>query len=65
MTYSIRTVREADATSIIEILNPIIEAGIYSIMDNHLQWQTKLNLFADSQHVASIISPSTLKAKRH
>ena len=33
MTYSIRTVREADAASIIEILNPIILAGIYSIMD--------------------------------
>ena len=33
ITYSIRPVREADAASIIEILNPIIEAGIYSIME--------------------------------
>jgi L-amino acid N-acyltransferase YncA len=33
VTYSIRPVQEADAASIIEILNPIIAAGMYSIMD--------------------------------
>ena len=31
--FSIRPVREEDAESIVELLNPIIEAGIYSIMD--------------------------------
>ena len=33
MEYSIRPVREQDATSIIELLNPIILAGQYTVMD--------------------------------
>jgi len=33
MEYSVRTVKEADAASIIELLNPIIQAGIYTVMD--------------------------------
>jgi len=33
MEFTIRPVREEDAASIVELLNPIIEAGIYSIMD--------------------------------
>ena len=33
MAYSIRAVREIDAAAIIEILNPIIKAGMYTVMD--------------------------------
>ena len=32
MEYSVRTVKAADAGSIIELLNPIIQAGIYTSM---------------------------------
>ena len=33
MEFSIRRVREEDAASIVELLNPIIQAGVYTIMD--------------------------------
>jgi L-amino acid N-acyltransferase YncA len=33
MEYSVRNVKEDDAQSIIELLNPIIRAGTYTIMD--------------------------------
>ena len=33
MEFSIRMVREQDAESIIELLNPIIQAGKYTVMD--------------------------------
>ena len=33
MGYSVRAVTEADAASIVELLNPMIQAGIYSVMD--------------------------------
>ncbi|MHC4548176.1 MAG: GNAT family N-acetyltransferase [Planctomycetota bacterium] len=33
MTFSIRRVREQDAASIVELLNPLIEAGTYTVMD--------------------------------
>src|SRR5258706_6976614 len=33
MEISIRRVREEDAASIVEILNPIIQAGIYTVME--------------------------------
>ncbi len=36
MEFSIRRVREQDAASIVELLNPIIRAGIYTIMDELL-----------------------------
>jgi L-amino acid N-acyltransferase YncA len=36
MDFSIRTVREEDAESIVELLNPIIQAGRYTIMDAQL-----------------------------
>ena len=36
MDFSIRTVKEEDAESIIELLNPIIQTGIYTIMDETL-----------------------------
>lgn len=36
MAFSIRGVREQDAASIVELLNPIIQAGIYTIMDELL-----------------------------
>jgi len=36
LEFSIRSVREEDAPSIIDLLNPIIQAGIYTIMDEQL-----------------------------
>lgn len=33
---SVRKVREEDASSIVELLNPIIQAGVYTIMDQQL-----------------------------
>jgi L-amino acid N-acyltransferase YncA len=36
MEFSIRKVREEDAESIVEVLNPIIQAGTYTIMDEQL-----------------------------
>jgi L-amino acid N-acyltransferase YncA len=36
MEFSIRRVREEDAESIVELLNPIIRAGKYTIMDEEL-----------------------------
>ncbi len=36
MGFSIRMVREKDAESIIELLNPIIQEGKYTIMDEQL-----------------------------
>jgi L-amino acid N-acyltransferase YncA len=36
MEFSIRTVREKDAKSIVELLNPIIQAGTYTIMDEQV-----------------------------
>lgn len=36
MDYLIRTVREEDAKSIIDLLNPIIKGGTYTIMDQEL-----------------------------
>ena len=36
MEYSIRMVREEDAASIVELLNPIIQTGTYTILDEQL-----------------------------
>ncbi len=36
MEFSIRMAREEDAESIVELLNPIIQAGTYTIMDEQL-----------------------------
>ena len=36
MEFSIRTAREEDAASIVELLNPIIQAGTYTILDEQL-----------------------------
>lgn len=36
MAYSIRMVREEDAESITEMLNPIIQAGKYTVMDEQI-----------------------------
>ena len=36
MEFSIRTAREDDAESIVELLNPIIQAGTYTIMDEQI-----------------------------
>ena len=43
MEYSIRTVREEDAESIIELLNPIIQAGKYTIMDEKLSVEDQID----------------------
>lgn len=43
MTFSIRAVREEDAKSIIDLLNPIIEAGKYTVMDGPLAVNEQIN----------------------
>lgn len=43
MEFSVRTVREEDAESIIELLNPIIQAGGYTIMDEQLSVDDQLD----------------------
>lgn len=42
MNYSIRPATEQDAGSIIELLNPIIEAGIYTIMEDPLSLEDQI-----------------------
>ena len=42
MEFSIRTVREEDAESIVELLNPIIQAGKYTIMVEQLSVQDQI-----------------------
>lgn len=43
MEITIRTVRETDAQSIIELLNPLIHAGTYTIMDQPLTIEEQRN----------------------
>ena len=43
MNYSIRAVTEEDAGSIIDLLNPIIEAGTYTVMEGPLSLQDQLD----------------------
>ena len=43
MEFSIRTVREEDTESIVELLNPIIQAGKYTIMDEQLSVDEQLD----------------------
>ena len=43
MEFSIRSVREEDARSIIEALNPIIAAGRYTIMDELLSMEEQID----------------------
>jgi L-amino acid N-acyltransferase YncA len=41
-TYAIRGVREEDAASIVDLLNPLIEARIYTIMDEPVSLQGQI-----------------------
>ena len=43
MEFSIRLVREEDAESIVELLNPIIQVGMYTIMDEILSVEDQIN----------------------
>lgn len=43
MTFSIRRVKEEDAASIVELLNPIIRAGKYTSMSEQLSVQEQLD----------------------
>ena len=43
MEFSIRPVREEDSGSIIDLLNPIIEAGKYTIMDEPFSIEDQLD----------------------
>jgi len=45
MEYSIRTVKEEDAASIVELLNPIIQAGHTRYWTNSFRWTINLTLF--------------------
>ena len=36
MDLLIRNVREEDSAAIVELLNPIIQAGIYTVMDEQI-----------------------------
>lgn len=43
MGFSIRTVSEADAASIVELMNPIIQAGKYTIMNELLSVEDQID----------------------
>ncbi len=43
MEFSIRPVREDDARAIVELLNPLIQAGTYTIMDELLSERDQLD----------------------
>jgi|GEM_PF-660046 L-amino acid N-acyltransferase YncA len=43
MEFSIRMAREEDAESIVELLNPIIQAGTYTVMDEQLSVDDQIN----------------------
>ena len=43
MEFSIRPVREGDARAIVELLNPLIQAGTYTIMDELLSERAQLD----------------------
>jgi L-amino acid N-acyltransferase YncA len=45
--YSIRSVREEDAASIVDLLNPLIEAGHYTIMDEPVSPESQIAVIRD------------------
>jgi len=77
MEYSIRTVREEDAASIVELLNPIIQAGKYTILDKQLSVDDQIYFIRgfpergifyvavcnDSQHVLGIQDIAPISAE--
>lgn len=43
MEFSIRTAREEDAGSIVELLNPLIQQGTYTVMDERLSVEDQID----------------------
>ena len=64
MEFSIRVAREEDAESIVELLNPIIQAGQYTAMVEQLSVDDQIDFIVNFLNEASTMWRYATRAKR-